>query len=80
MEIPDELKNVLKSDPEILGGTPCFDGTRVPVETFLDYIGSGYSLERFLLGFPSVNKDQAMSVLEWQSTESKHSMGLEIAS
>lgn len=80
MSIPKELEDVLASNPEILGGTLCFKGTRVPVETFFDYIGTGYSLERFLQGFPGVTKEQAISVLEWQAYLAKHVMGLDIAS
>ena len=51
--------NVIVIDPEILGGTPVFAGTRVPVETLMDYLRAGHSLERFLEGFPTVSRDQA---------------------
>lgn len=77
MVVPNELKGILKSDPEVLGGTLCFQGTRVPVETFFDYIGTGYSLDRFLTGFPSVAKEQALLVLQWQTLQAKTSMGLD---
>ncbi|MFN0111962.1 MAG: DUF433 domain-containing protein [Blastocatellia bacterium] len=50
-------------DPEILGGTPVFKGTRVPVKTFFDYIGWGYSLEEFFDFFPSVTREVAMQTL-----------------
>lgn len=55
---------VIHSDPEILGGTPVFVGTRVPVQALLDYLKAGGSLDGFLDDFPSVTRDQAVTVLE----------------
>ena len=52
------------SDPEILGGTPVFVGTRVPVSTLLDYLEAGDPLDEFLDNFPSVKRDQAIALLE----------------
>jgi uncharacterized protein (DUF433 family) len=51
-------------DPEIMGGTPVFTGTRVPVQTLFDYLEGDESLEEFLDDYPSVTKDQAIEVLE----------------
>ena len=51
-------------DPEILGGTPVFKGTRVPVKTLFDYLEDNYTLEEFLACFPSVTRDLACGVLE----------------
>ena len=51
-------------DPEILGGTPVFVGTRVPVQTSLDYLEAGDPLDEFLEDFPSVSRDQTIAVLE----------------
>jgi uncharacterized protein (DUF433 family) len=51
-------------NPEILGGTPVFKGTRVPVRTLFEYLERGYSLEEFIECFPSVTKDMACRVLE----------------
>ena len=51
-------------NPNVQGGTPCFAGTRVPVSTLFDLLEQGYSLEEFLLDFPSVERAQAVSVLE----------------
>jgi len=50
-------------DPEIMSGTPVFDGTRVPIQALFDYIETGETLEEFLENFPSVTKDQAIEVL-----------------
>jgi len=57
-------ESVIVSDPEILGGTPCFRGTRVPVETLLDYLEAGDTLDEFLDNFPSVSRDAALAALE----------------
>lgn len=50
-------------DPEILGGTPVFAGTRVPVETLFDYLNGGDTIDEFLREFPSVRREQAVAVL-----------------
>lgn len=55
---------IIHSDPDILGGTPVFTGTRVPVKTLLDYLEAGDSLDEFLDHFPSVRREQAIAVLE----------------
>ncbi|MDZ7779912.1 MAG: DUF433 domain-containing protein [Gemmatimonadota bacterium] len=54
---------LLSQDPEILGGTTVFSGTRVPVQNLIDYLASGQTLDEFLEDFPSVSREQAMSVL-----------------
>jgi uncharacterized protein (DUF433 family) len=55
---------VVHSDPDILGGTPVFVGTRVPVHTLLDYLEAGDSLHEFLQDFPSVTREQAVAALK----------------
>lgn len=55
---------VVHSDPDILGGTPVFVGTRVPMTTLIDYLEAGDSLELFLDHFPSVSQEQAIAALE----------------
>ena len=57
-------ESVVHSDPEILGGTPVFVGTRVPVQNLIDYLEAGDSLEDFLKSFPSVRREQAIAALE----------------
>jgi uncharacterized protein (DUF433 family) len=51
-------------DPETMGGTPVFTGTRVPVQALFDYIETGETLNEFLENFPSVKKDYAIQVLK----------------
>jgi len=58
------LKSVMHADPEILGGTPVFMGTRVPVQSLFDHLEAGDSIEDFLEGFPSVRREQVIAVLE----------------
>lgn len=55
---------VISCNPDVMGGTPVFSGTRVPVQTLLDYLEAGDSIDDFLDGFPSVNREQVISFLE----------------
>ena len=55
---------VVHSDPEVLGGTPVFVGTRVPVQSLFDYLKAGDTLDEFLRQFPSVRREQAIEALE----------------
>lgn len=61
--------SVIFSDPEILGGTPVFAGTRVPVQSLFDHLEAGDSIGDFLEGFPSVRREQVIAVLEESSKE-----------
>jgi uncharacterized protein (DUF433 family) len=54
----------IHSDPGILGGTPVFVGTRVPVQSLFDHLEAGDSIDDFLGGFPSVKRNQVIAVLE----------------
>jgi uncharacterized protein (DUF433 family) len=55
---------VVHSDPEIMGGTPVFVGTRVPLQTLIEYLEAGDPLGEFLEDFPSVSREQAIAALE----------------
>lgn len=57
-------EKVINIDPEILGGTPVFFGTRVPIKNLFDYLETGDSIEVFLADFDSVRKEQVVKVLE----------------
>jgi uncharacterized protein (DUF433 family) len=63
MKQPD-LRLVYHADPEIMGGTPVFTGTRVPVANLLDYLQGGESIDDFLEGFPTVKREQVLAFLE----------------
>ena len=56
-------RSIVHSDPEILGGTPVFVGTRVPLQSLIDYLAAGDSLDEFLEQFPSVRREQAQAAL-----------------
>ena len=58
------LKGIVHSDSEILGGTPVFVGTRVPLQNLIDYLEGGESIEDFLDGFPGVKREQVIAVIE----------------
>jgi uncharacterized protein (DUF433 family) len=55
--------SVIHNDPEIMGGTPVFRGTRVPFQTLIDYIEAGHPLADFLDDFPSVSREQVIAAL-----------------
>ncbi|MEO8351689.1 MAG: DUF433 domain-containing protein [Chthoniobacteraceae bacterium] len=59
-----DLEGIIHSDPEILGGTPVFRGTRVPLQNLIDSLEGGESIEDFLDGFPSVGRSQVLAVIE----------------
>ncbi len=56
--------DLITTDPDILGGTPVFTGTRVPVKTLFDYLEDDYNLEEFHDCFPTVTRDMAVQMLE----------------
>jgi len=58
------VQDLITIDPDILGGTPAFNGTRVPVKSFFEYLEDDYGLEEFLECFPSVAREMARRVLE----------------
>lgn len=63
-----QRESVVHRDPEILGGTPVFVGTRVPLKNLIDYLAAGDSLDDFLDDFPSVTREQAVAALEAAET------------
>ncbi len=59
-----QTEPIIQRSAEILGGTPVFRGTRVPIQTLIDYLEGGDSLDQFLDDFPTVSREQALQVLE----------------
>ena len=57
-------ERVIVIDPEVMSGTPCFRGTRVPFKNLIDYLEGGHSLNEFLRQFPSVTHEMAVGALE----------------
>ena len=66
---------VIKIDPRILGGTPCFAGTRVPVKSLYDHLKLGYSIDGFLEAFPTVERSQVEQLLDEPQRELPSSAG-----
>jgi uncharacterized protein (DUF433 family) len=64
LQVLSANRNVVRSDPGVLGGTPVFTGTRVPVKSLFDYLEAGDTLDEFLRQFPSVKREQAVAALE----------------
>ena len=60
----ENLNSIIHSDPDIMGGTPVFTGTRVPLQNLIDSLEYGESIEDFLDGFPSVSRAQVLAVIE----------------
>jgi uncharacterized protein (DUF433 family) len=58
------LEQIVHRDPEILGGTPVFRGTRLPIRSLFDYLEGGETLDEFLRQFPSVRREEAIALLE----------------
>jgi uncharacterized protein (DUF433 family) len=58
--LPDPL---VSSRPDWMSGTPCFHGTRVPVQALFDYLAGGHALDEFLLDFPSISRELALAVI-----------------
>ena len=59
-----DIRHIISKNPEVLGGTPVFAGTRVPIETLFDHLEDGIPLDEFLDDFPTVTKEQAVALLE----------------
>ena len=57
-------KSLITCSPDVMGGTPVFAGTRVPVQTLLDYLEGGETIDDFLEGFPTVSREQVVAFLE----------------
>jgi uncharacterized protein (DUF433 family) len=58
------MESIVTINPKVLGGTPCFAGTRVPVKSLFDHLEGGYNVDYFLMQFPSVARHQVLAVLE----------------
>lgn len=69
------VESIIVSDPEVMNGTPCFRGTRVPFKNLIDYLEGGHSLDEFLQQFPTATREMAVQALE----EAKDSLLARIA-
>ena len=62
-------KPCITSSPDVMGGTPVFSGTRVPVQTLFEYLEAGDTIDDFLAGFPTVAREQVVAILESARTK-----------
>jgi uncharacterized protein (DUF433 family) len=63
-EQEERLRTIIWIDPERVSGTPCFRGTRVPVQNLIDYLEGGSTIEEFLENFPSVTREQVIQLFQ----------------
>ncbi|MBI1331346.1 MAG: DUF433 domain-containing protein [Armatimonadetes bacterium] len=78
--IPEELKGVLSQNPNIMSGSICFVGTRIPVKVLLDNYVEGVPLAEFMDAYPDVTLEQIQAVLRWQDRQTRAALGLDQAS
>jgi uncharacterized protein (DUF433 family) len=76
--IPPGLEHIMNIDPEILGGEPCFNGTRVPLETVVDNLGAGYSADEILEDYPSLTEEHIHGVLQWELRLARKAAGIDL--
>ena len=79
MTVPRGLEHVLKIDPQIMHGTLCFAGTRVPLTIFLDNMAQGMSIEDFTRNYPTITREQIQAVVEWENTAIRQAAGIQLA-
>ena len=77
MTVPQGLEGVLKIDPEIMHGELCFAGTRIPVTVFLDNLTEGMGIDEFLDVYPTIKREQAAAVLEWEHSALRRAADLQ---
>ena len=78
--IPHELVGVLSQNPNIMSGSICFVGTRIPVKILLDNHREGVSIVEFMDAYPDISSEQIQAVLDWQDRQAIIVLGLEVAS
>jgi len=78
MRIPRELKHILSSDPDVMGGAICFTNTRIPVDILLDNVEGGTPWDVFYRNYPSLTPSMVNPVLEWENRQAKKALGLEL--
>ena len=71
------MSEILTTDADLMHGAPCFRGTRVPVRLLLDDLKSGYTVERFLAGCPTVSRERSNATLNWGNALLLNAPGLD---
>ena len=78
MSIPPSLSHLVTSDPEVVGGEPCFTGTRVPLETVVDNLAGGHSVQEILENYRALRPEHVEAVLTWERDLARQAVGLEV--
>lgn len=78
MTVPPGLEHLVSIDPEVVGGEPCFTGTRVPLETVIDNLAAGISVERILRNYRALEPKHVEAVLNWEAALARQAVGLEV--
>ena len=78
MTVPTELKDILSSDPDVMGGAICFTETRIPVDILLDNVAAGTDWNEFYENYPSLTPSMVKPVLQWENKQARKAMGLEL--
>jgi uncharacterized protein (DUF433 family) len=78
MTVPKGLEGVLKVNPKIMHGDVCFAGTRVPLTVFLDNLREGVGLDDILRNYPTIAREQAEAVLDWENNAIRQAAGLQL--
>lgn len=79
MRVPKDLEPFLSVDPEIMHGELCFTGTRIPLSVLLDNLSEGMGLDEFLIYYPTIRREQAVAVLEWEHRAIREATGMKRA-
>ena len=77
MSIPVSLRHLVTTDPEVVGGEPCFTGTRVPLETVVDNLATGRTVQEILKSYPSLRAEHVEAVLHWERELARQAVGLD---
>jgi len=78
MTVHEELSNILRSGPEIMGGAICFTSNRIPVVMQLDDVAAGVPMDKFYDRYPSLTPGVVVPVLRWDNHQARKAMGLEL--
>jgi len=76
MSVPAALERIVASVPDIVGGEPCFIGTRVPLETVVDNLAAGHTIDEILENYPALRSEHVEAVLRWEGDLAREAAGL----
>ena len=76
MTIPKSLQHLVTIDPETVGGEPCFTGTRIPLETVVDNLAGGHTVQQILDNYRALRREHIEAVLQWERELAREAVGL----